>query len=83
MVARPDRIEIGQRGMVARQQQVVAVVDRHADGEVVIGAAAPAGLAGRLINVDAYAALDQLHGSGKAGKPSADDMDRARHHTMA
>ena len=80
---RADRIEVRQRSAVARQQKMIAVVDRHADGEVVVGAAAPAGLRGGLIDMNMNAAPDQPDGSGKAGQPGADDVDGARHHTMA
>ena len=38
-----DVAQISERGVVARQQEVIAVVDRHADRGVVIGAAAAAG----------------------------------------
>ena len=52
-------------------------------GGIVIGAAAPAGLPGRLVHDDALAALGEAHRGGEAGKPGADDVDRARHQTNA
>ena len=48
-----------------------------------VGAAAAAGLLRRLVHDDALAALAQADRSGKAGKPGADDMDRARHQMIA
>ena len=69
--------------MIAREQQVIAVVDHHVELRIVIGAAAPARLPGRLVHDDALAALGEANRGGKAGEPGADDMDRARHQMNA
>ena len=51
-----DAAQIVERGVVAGEQQVIAVVDGHADRGVVVGAAAPAGESGRLVHDDLRAA---------------------------
>ena len=51
-----DAAHIVERGVVAGEQQVIAVVDGHADRGVVVGAAAPAGESGRLVHYDLRAA---------------------------
>ncbi len=48
--------QIVERGMVARQQKMIAVVDGHADGRVVIRAATAAGKSGGLMDDDLRAA---------------------------
>ena len=78
-----DRLEIGKRGMVGREQQVIAVVDHHVERRVMIGPAAPAGLAGGLVHHDACAARRKAHRRGKTGKSGTDDMDRLRHQMKA
>ena len=80
---RADRREIGERGVIARQQQVIAVVDHHAELRIVIGAAAPARLSRRLVHDDALAPLAQPNRGGEAGESGADDVDGARHQTNA
>ena len=47
-----DAAQIVERGAIAGQQQMIAVVDRHADRCVVIGAAAAAGEGGGLVHDD-------------------------------
>src|SRR3954465_9028381 len=68
---------------IARQQQMFAVVDRHADRRVVIGAAAPAGEAGGLVHDDGFAAPGQIDRAREAGKAGANDVNRPRHQTSA
>ena len=68
--------------MIARQQQMIAVVDHHVERGIVIGAAAAAGLMGRLMHDDAVAALREPHGSGEAGEPGADDVDDGERHQI-
>ena len=60
---------------IARQQQVIAIVDHHAERRIEIGAAAPARLPRRLIDDDVPLAAGELHGGGEAGEAGADDMD--------
>ncbi len=74
-LARVDRGEIVERCTVARQDQVVAVVDRHAKRCVVIGAATPARLHGSFMNDDAAAVDRKAHRGGEAREPGADHMD--------
>ena len=67
--------------MIAGQQKMIAVVDRHADRGVVIGAAAAAGEGGRLMDHDGAALRGEPHGRGKAGEAGADNVCRSSHHT--
>jgi hypothetical protein len=55
-----DAAQIIERGAVAGEQKVIAVVDRHADRGVVIGAAAAAGERRRLVHDDTPAARGKL-----------------------
>ena len=81
--AAPIVAEIRHRGVIAREQQVIAVVDHHAELRIVIGAAAPARLPGRLMHDDALAPLGEANRGGEAGKSGTDDVDGARHQTNA
>ena len=69
--------------MIAREQQVIAVVDHHAELRIVIGAAAPARLPRRLMHDDALAPFAQANRGGKAGESGAYDVDGTRHQTNA
>ena len=75
-----DVAQICQRGVVARQQKMIAVVDGHADRGIVIGAAAAARKGRGLVHDDATAALRQLQHGGQTGKAGADDVDGSIHH---
>ena len=55
-----DVAQISERGVVAGEQKMIAVVDGHADRGVVIGAAAAACERRGLVHDDAAAALRQL-----------------------
>ena len=48
----PDAAQIVERSMIARQKKMIAVVDRHADGRVVIRAATAAGKGRGLMDDD-------------------------------
>ena len=72
-----DRAQEAHRGVVAGQQQVVAVVDPHAERAVEIRAAASAGGGARLVEGDGAAGLGRGHGGGQARQPGADDVDVA------
>ena len=54
---------------------MIAVIDRDPERRVVIGAAAPACLVGRLVDRGAYALCGQPHRGGKAGETGTDDVD--------
>ena len=82
-VGRSYRGEIRHRGVVAREQQVIAVVDHHAELRIVIRAATSARLARRLVHDDTLAPFAQANRGGEAGKPGTDDVDGARHQTNA
>ena len=69
--------------MVARQQQMRAVVDMHAGRGIVIGAASAAGLTRGFVHGDRDSRLRQTHGSGKAGKSGADNMNVLCHQKIA
>jgi len=60
-----------------------AVVDLHVERRIVIGAAAPARLPGRLVHDHALAAFAQPNGGRKTGETRADHMRGARHQTTA
>ena len=57
-----DRLEIGQRGMIAREQKVIAVVDHHIKQRVMVGPAAPSSRPGSLVHDDACPASCKTHG---------------------
>ena len=59
--SRSDRIEIGQCGMIGRQQQMIAIVDHHTEHGIVVGSASPPGLTGGLVHHHAGAARCQSH----------------------
>ena len=74
LVLRPDEPEIGQGLSIAGQQQMIAVVDHRVQACVVVGPAAAAGFARRLMKDDFAVAICQPHGRRKACNPRADDM---------
>ncbi len=76
----PDPGEVIHRGVVAGQHQVIAVVDLDPERAVDIGAAAPAGLAGRLVDDDLGAGIAEAQRRREPGEPGADDMDAGRGH---
>ncbi len=78
-----DRLEKGQRRMIGREQQVIAVVDHHVERRVMVGPAAPAGLAGGLVHDDVRALRRKTHRGGEPGKSGTDDVNRARHQMKA
>ena len=63
--------------MVAGQQQMRAIVDRHVRAAVVIGPAAAARLQCRFMHGHRPTGAGQAHRGGKARHARADDMDRA------
>ncbi len=79
----PSVAHVVHRGVVARQHQVIAVVDDKVSVRVVIRARTSASLLHRLVHDDALAAPAQADRGGKAGEPGADDMNRARHQKIA
>ena len=64
---------------IARQQQMIAVVDGHAERGIVIGAAAAARERGGLVHHDLPAAFSQRHRGGEPGEAGTDDVDGRRH----
>ncbi len=74
-----DLAQIIERCAIARQQQMIAVVDRHAERSVVIGAAAAAGEGRRLVHDDPLAAPRELDRGRQAGETGTDNVHRARH----
>ncbi len=73
-VARADRREIGVDRAIARQHEMIAVVDRQPELGVAIGAAAAARLPRRLAQRHAVAGLRQRDRRRQPRKPRADDM---------
>ncbi len=80
LVLGADRAQERARLVVARQQQVVAVVDGHAERGVVIGATAPARLTRTLVQHDPPRTIAKRNGGGEPGETGADDMDGASRH---
>jgi hypothetical protein len=74
-----DRLRIGQRGAVAGEEQVVAVIDRKIERGIVIGPAAPAGGLRGLVHYDPLARCHEPHRGSEPGQARADDVDRAGH----
>ena len=60
---------------VARQDEMIAVVDRHVEQAIVIGAAPAAGLPGRFGEDDAFATARHGDRRRQAGQAAADDMN--------
>ena len=79
----PIDARIGQRVVVAGQQQMIAVVDREIGRAVEIGTAAPAGLLRGLVHANLIAGIGQPHGRRKAGNSGADDMNGLLHQMNA
>ena len=79
-----DQFEERQRRMVAGQQEMIAVIDDHADGVIVEGAAAAARLRRGLVHHDICTGVGEPNRSGEAGDTCADHMgDGAAHQIMA
>ena len=76
-----DAVQISKRRIIAGQQQMIAVVDRHADRRIVIGAAAAAGEGGRLVHHDGAALRRKPYGRREASEPGPDDVSDPAHHT--
>ena len=70
-----DRALVAGDGGVARQHEMVAVVDRHAEPAVMVGAASPAGLPRCLGQGDGKAAPGQRDRRRQAGESRADHVD--------
>ena len=74
-----DAAQIVQRGAIAREQKVIAVVDRHADRRVVIGTAAAAGERRGLVHDEAPTARGKLERGRQAGEAGTDNVHRCSH----
>ncbi len=79
----PDPGEVGECRKIAGQHEVIAVVDLDPERAVDIGAAAPAGLAGRLVHDDLGAGIADAQRRREPGQPGADDVDAGRGHYSA
>ncbi len=74
-----DVAQIVERGVITGKQEMVAVVDRHADRSIVIGATAAASEGGGFVYDDGFAERREPHSGGQAGKAGADNVDRSAH----
>jgi hypothetical protein len=72
---RADVAQVAIDRHVAGQDEMVAVVDRHVEQAVVIGAAPAAGVPCRLGEDDALAAARHGDRRRQAGQPAADDVN--------
>jgi hypothetical protein len=61
---------------------MIAIVDRHPDRGIVVGAAPPAGKSCGFMYDHAMVGRDEAHRRGQAGKSSADDVNGAGHQSM-
>ncbi len=77
-IERPDALDIGRRRLVAREEQVIAVVDANAQFGIDKGAAASAGLLTRLVEDDRVALIGQRDGGCQTGETGPDDVHAAR-----
>ena len=68
--ARADPIEIVERLAIARQQEMVAVVDDEAKRRIEIGPATAAREGRRLMHDDLAPGVDKAHGGAQAGDPA-------------
>ena len=68
---------------VARQQQMIAVVDGEIGRRVEIGTAASARLLRRLVHLHLVARIREPHGGGKARDSGADDVNGLLHQMKA
>ena len=77
-----EPVEIGEHRRVGAEDQVVAVVDAAAEGGVLEGAAAAAGMVARLVEAETAAESfrRQRQRRRQAGQPGADDMDMPAGH---
>ena len=78
-VAGADAGEVIERRPIAGQEEVVAVVDDEVERRIVIGPAAPAGGARRLVHDDGSPLVRQPDRGAEARQPRADHMDGAGH----
>ncbi len=70
MIRGADGVQIIQRRAIAGQQQMIAVVDRHADRRVVIGAATAAGEGGRFVHHHALARAVSFTAADRPARPA-------------
>lgn len=80
---RANLARIGQHVMIARQQQMIAVVDGQIGCAVEIRAAAAADLLRRLVHMHDVTSICQTHASRQPGDTGTEDMNRSRHQITA
>ena len=68
---------------IARQQQMIAVVDGEIGRAVEIGAAAATGLLGRLVHGNLPAAIGEPYSGREAGNSGADNVNCLLHQRKA
>lgn len=74
---RADALEVGDRGVIAGQEQVIAVVDGQAELLVEIGPTTPAGHARGFVDDDAATFACKRCRRGETGEARAHDMNEA------
>jgi len=72
---RADRVQVGERGLVAGQQQMIAIVDAQPEFAVQIRAAATTGDRSCLHQRDRMSSLAQRHRCRQTSQARPDDMD--------
>jgi hypothetical protein len=78
-----DRSGVGDRVMVARQQEMVAVVDGEVGRRIEIGPATAAGLLRGLVDMHLEIRIGQPNGGREARNSSADDVNGVWHQINA
>src|SRR5262249_50076413 len=73
----PDCVQIVLYRPIARQDQMIAIVDHAFERRIVIRAAAPASRSRRLDDLDPAAPLSQRNGGGKPGETGANNVHLA------
>ena len=74
MIRTADRSEEGKRIVIARQEQMIAIIDCHAERGIEIRTAAPARLPRGLVQNDISRAASKADRCSKPGKPRANNM---------
>jgi hypothetical protein len=73
-------IEKSQCAAVTRQKQMIAIVDRDAQGRLEIGSAAPAGMPRQLVHDNGTPAICELNCGRQPGETRPDNVGRATEH---
>lgn len=79
-VFRPDVAQVGMYGLVAAEDQMIAVVDQPIDGTIDKRSASPTSPRCRFVKDYLAITPDELYGTCKTGHAGTDDMDLGAYH---